>query len=63
MKICGIICELYDEPRPPAKPCRIAFFIYRTGDVFHTPYGDFSISHTDKIPKRLKRIIEFEKPD
>ncbi len=57
------ICELYDDPQTPVKPCRIAFFIYKTGDVLRTPYGDFSILHTDKIPKRLKRIIEFEKPD
>jgi len=57
------ICEIYDEPQNPVKPCRIAFFIYKTGDVLCTPYGDFSISHTEKIPKRLKCIIEFEKPD
>ena len=42
-------------------PCRIAFFIYKEGSrTLRTPYGDFDLTNVEKLPKRLKNIIEFE---
>lgn len=58
------VCETYDLPQPPVKPCRAAFFIYKTdGKILRTPYGEFSVEKPNKLPERLKRIVEFEKPD
>lgn len=58
------ICKLYEEPQVPENPCRIVFFIYKTdGKILCTPYGKFSIENPKKLPKRLKRIVEFENPD
>ena len=58
------ICGLYETLKEPVKPCRVAFFIYRTdGKILRTPYGEFSIEKPEKLPKRLKRIIEFEEDD
>ena len=48
------LCDLYDTPAEPVKPCRFAFFIYRTdGDTLRTPYGEFSLAKPQKITKRL----------
>jgi hypothetical protein len=55
------ICETYDEPEEEVNPCRIAFFIYKEGSrILRTPYGDFDLTNIEKLPKRLKSIIEFE---
>ena len=57
------ICELYDEPQTPVKPCRFAFFLYKSegqGKKLSTPYGNFSIESPKSMPKRLLDIIEFE---
>lgn len=57
------ICGLSETPNPPVNPCRIAFFIYkkRKGKVLRTPYGEFPIDQSEKLPERLKKTIEFEK--
>ena len=58
------ISGLDEAPAIPVKPCRFAFFIYKTsGDTLRTPYGEFSLERPQKITKRLKRLIKFEKPD
>lgn len=58
------ICELYDEPSPSVNPCRVVFFIYKCGGkILRTPYGEFPLTDTEKTPKHLKRIIEFEEED
>ena len=59
---CGVIgCETYDKPDEEVNPCRIAFFIYKEGSrTLRTPYGDFDLTNVEKLPKRLKNIIEFE---
>ena len=58
------LCELYDEPSPTVNPCRVVFFIYKCdGKILHTPYGDFPLTDTEDIPKRLNEIIEFEEVD
>ena len=55
------LCEMYDEPEEPVKPCRVAFFIYKDeAEVLRTPYGEFDLSDVKKLPKLLKEIIEFE---
>jgi hypothetical protein len=55
------ICETYDEPEEEVNPCRVAFFIYKEGSrTLRTPYGDFDLTNIEKLPKRLKSIIEFE---
>ena len=55
------ICETYDEPEEEVNHCRIAFFIYKEGSrTLRTPYGDFDLTNVEKLPKRLKNIIEFE---
>lgn len=52
------LCDLYDEPSPPVKPCRVVFFVYKCGGkTLHTPYGDFSLTDTEKTPKQLKKIV------
>lgn len=54
------ICDLYDIPETPVKPCRVAFFIYKTGaPMLSTPYGEFPLTGGE-LPERLKAIIEFE---
>ncbi len=57
------ICDLSETPKLSARPCRIAFFIYkkRSGKVLRTPYREFSIRKPDKLSKRLEKIIEFKK--
>ena len=58
------ICDVYGTPEKPVTPCRLAFFIYRTEVKYiRTPYGEFSLENPEKTPKRLKKIIKFEKPD
>lgn len=58
------ICDLYDEPKENVKPCRIAFFIFKTpAEVLSTPYGDFLLSDPNPLPDRLADIIEFEESD
>ena len=56
------ICDLFETPKPSVCPCRFVFFIYkkRTGKVLSTPYGEFPIKKLGRLPKRLKKIIEFE---
>lgn len=57
------ICELYDEPEPPVKPCRFTFFIYKMQEqegVLKTPYGDFPIVDLQPMPERLTECIELE---
>ena len=55
------ICKIYDEPKEEVNPCRVAFFIYKEGSrTLRTPYGDFDLTNIEKLPKRLKNIIEFE---
>lgn len=55
------ICETDDEPEDDVKPCRVAFFIYKVpANTLHTPYGDFELKNSKKVPERLKDIIEFE---
>ena len=55
------LCEMYDEPEEPVKPCRVAFFVYKDeAKVLRTPYGEFDLSDVQKLPKCLKEIIEFE---
>ena len=60
------ICELYDEPDPPVKPCRFAFFIYRfetQEKTLITPYGSFSLENAKPVPERLAKCIEFDNED
>ena len=58
------ICKLYDEPKKPVKPCRVAFFLYKTEERnLITPYGKFSIKDLKPLPDRLKGIIEFDDAD
>ena len=55
------ICETYDEPEEDENPCRVAFFIYRDGSrILRTAYGDFDLTKSEDLPKRLESIIEFE---
>ena len=55
------ICETYDEPEEDVNPCRVAFFIYKDGSpTLQTPYGNFDLTNIEKLPSRLKKIIEFE---
>lgn len=55
------LCGAYDVPKEEPRPCRVAFFIYKTGaGCLHTPYGDFKLGSGDEMPLRLKSIIEFE---
>lgn len=58
------LCETYDEPDPAVSPCRVAFFIYKEGaKLLRTPYGEFELTPSGKIPKHLKKLIEFEDVD
>ena len=55
------ICDTYCEPKVDVNTCRVAFFIYREGSyVLRTPYGEFDLTSAEKLPARLKSIIEFE---
>jgi len=55
------ICKLYDEPSPKVRPCRVAFFVYKSkAEILHTPYGDLSLTEIEELPVRLTEIIEFE---
>lgn len=54
------LCELYETPGD-AKPCRVAFFLYKVpASTLSTPYGDFELRTDTEVPKRLARIIKFE---
>lgn len=67
------ICETYDVPKEDSAPSRVAFFIYneypktlfskRKTQILRTPYGEFELSDKEKLPPRLKKIIEFENFD
>lgn len=58
------LCKTYCQPDDDAKPCRVAFFIYKvSATTLHTPYGDFELQTSDKVPERLADIIEFEAAD
>ena len=55
------ICDTYEVPKGDMCPCRIAFFIYKTNaNILRTPYGDFELGGSKKVPARLKGMIEFE---
>lgn len=57
------ICDLYDKPEEPVKPCRAAFFIYKTDTQekkITTPYGTFGMENVEPVPERLLNCIEFE---
>jgi len=59
-----LICEPWGEPEEGAKPCRLAFFLFKEGTSFlQTPYGDFSLGDVKNLPERLEDIIEFEECD
>ncbi|MBE6900773.1 MAG: hypothetical protein E7479_08995 [Ruminococcaceae bacterium] len=68
------LCEAYDVPEEDSSPCRISFFIYNENpkklfafgkkkSVLRTPYGEFELSDKEKIPERLRKIIEFDECD
>ncbi len=58
------ICETYDEPKENVKPCRVVFFIFKVpANILSTPYGDFELKSTNKVPERLENIVEFEEVD
>lgn len=58
------LCPLYEEPRPAAKPCRVAFFLYKSsGQTLRTPYGDFDLTRAEPLPPRLTSLVEFEDVD
>ena len=67
------ICETYDLPEDDSAPSRISFFIYNEypktlfskgkPQTLRTPYGEFELSDKEKVPGRLKKIIEFEECD
>ena len=55
------LCELYDEPEEAVCPCRVAFFLYKTGTPkLQTPYGEFELVSSGPVPDRLRGIVEFE---
>ena len=58
------LCETYDLPNTDTAPCTVAFFLFRHGEsVLQTPYGSIPLISSGKTPWRLKRILDFEKPD
>lgn len=58
------LCSIFEEPEENVKPCRIAFFIFKTsGLVLSTPYGDFPLNDPLPLPARLADIIESVEPD
>lgn len=55
------ICDTHVFPDGNTRPCRIAFFIYKSSaKTLQTPFGKYDLKTTDNVPERLKRIIEFE---
>ena len=59
------LCEAWDEPADceDMTSTRVAFFIAKGhGEILETPFGSVSLSDVTALPKRLKDIIEFEKP-
>ena len=55
------ICELYETPDSGDSDSRVAFFIYKTNShVLRTPYGQFDLNDSEKVPDRLKDIIEID---
>ena len=60
------LCETYDLPADDARPCRVAFFLFKNGEAaatLRTPYGDFTLEAGAEVPARLERIVEFEETD
>jgi len=59
------ICELFDVPNPATNPTRIVFFLYLPDDkaILQTPYGEFQIEINKKVPRNLRKIVEFEEVD
>ena len=58
------LCETYDVPNDEAVPCRVAFFVFKTSaNTLRTPYGEFALQPTEKLPLRLSDIIEFDEAD
>lgn len=54
------ICAVNREPKPPVKPCRFAFFLYKTKErELVTPYGKFSLEKLQPLPERLRGCIRF----
>ena len=58
------ICETYDEPDDYQFPTRVLFFIYESsGKVLTTPYGNVELITELKVPKDIKKEIDFESID
>ena len=56
------LCDAWDEPEEQEKPTRIAFFLRKSNcNILETPYGNVDISVTERLPLRLKEILEYEK--
>lgn len=54
------LCGTYSTPAEPVRPCRVAFFIYKTASrTLQTPYGDIELKSSGKAPERLKGVIDF----
>lgn len=55
------ICEIWERPNNGETESRVAFFIFKTeSQILETPYGQFKLSDTVKVPDRLKNIIEID---
>ena len=56
------LCDAWDEPEEQESPTRVAFFLRKSeANTLETPYGNVDISSTERLPLRLKEILEFEK--
>lgn len=55
------ICKTFEVPQNDDSSSRIVFFIYKTNNsILQTPYGDFNLNSEEKLPLRLKNIVEFK---
>jgi hypothetical protein len=58
----GKLCDAWDEPEIQESPTRVAFFLRKSDcPTLETPYGNIDVSQTERLPLRLKEILEFEK--
>lgn len=56
------LCDAWDEPEEQESPTRVAFFLRKSDcPTLETPYGNIDVSQTERLPLRLKEILEFEK--
>ena len=56
------LCDAWDEPEIQESPTRVAFFLRKSDcPTLETPYGNIDVSQTERLPLRLKEILEFEK--